>query len=80
MRLGGVPVDDRLVLRLGQVVNDRALASKLTMAYTFRSQILNFTQAEREKILLALDHRPAGLEDLYRQLLTGSFWRSTQRI
>ena len=80
MRLGGVPVDDRLVLRLGQVVDDRALASKLTLAYTFRSEILNFTQAEREKILWALDRRPAGLEDLHRQLLTSPFWKSHQRI
>lgn len=80
MLVGGVQVEDRLVLRLARVVADPALAGKLSMAYTLRSHVLNLTYPERQKILDALDEAPAGLEELRQELVLHAAWQLRQRL
>ena len=80
MLLGGVPIEDRLLLRLARVVHDPALAGKLGMAYTLRSGVLNLSYPERQTILTALEHHPAGLEGLHEQLVGHQAWQLRQRL
>ena len=80
MLLGGVPIEDRLLLRLARAVDQPALAGKLTMAYTLRSAVVNLTTDERQAILAALDSRPAGLEALHSQLREHAAWRLRERL
>jgi hypothetical protein len=76
----GVSVEDRLILRLATVVTDVQLASKLSMAYTFRSEVLNLSFAERQVIVGVLENQPAGLEALYEQLVGEPAWNVRQRL
>jgi hypothetical protein len=78
--LGGVEVDDWVVLRLAGAVQHRALSRKLSMACTFRSPVLNLTIAERYTILAILDDPPTGLEGLREHLLANQTWRLRERI
>jgi hypothetical protein len=78
--LGGVPIEDRLVLRLARAVDDSGLAGKLTMAYTLRSQVVNLTHDERQTILSALQRQPEGLEQLHDQLVEHAAWQLRQRL
>ncbi len=80
MLLGGVSVEDRLVLRLARVVGDGALAGKLNMAYTLRSAVLNLTYSERQTILDALEGGASGLSELRAELLSNPAWQLRQRL
>ena len=80
MLLGGVDVEDRVVLRLAGAVQHRALSRKLSMAWTLRSPVLNLTVSERDTILAALADAPRGLEGLRELLLAHKAWRLRERL
>jgi hypothetical protein len=72
--LGGVWVEDGVVLRLAEVLRHRALSRKLSMACTLRSPVVNLTDAERHTILAVLDEPPPGLEGLRELILANPQW------
>lgn len=80
MLLGGVPIEDRIVLRLARVVADASLAAKLNMAYTLRSEVVNLTYPERQAIIAALEQRPDGLDGLHELLVANHAWQLRQRL
>jgi hypothetical protein len=80
VRLGGVPIEDRLLLRLARAVHDPALSGKLATAYTLRSEVLNLSFPERQTILTTLERGPAGLEELHEQLVRHEAWQLRQRL
>jgi hypothetical protein len=79
MLVGGVPVDDRLIRELARVVHP-TLKGKLDTALLYRAKVLGLTIAERETILKALEHPPAGLEKLRSILLQDSRWHLNERL
>jgi hypothetical protein len=56
--LGGVPVEDRQVLRIAGLV-DPNLGSKLVTAYRLHFPVVALNYREREAILAALETAPA---------------------
>ena len=80
MLLGGVSVEDRLVLRLARVVPDAGLSGKLNMAYTLRSAVVNLTYPERQTILEALEGGSPGLDELRLELGAHPAWQLRQRL
>jgi hypothetical protein len=68
MLLGGVPVEDRQVLRIAGFV-DPTLGSKLVTAFRLHFPVVALSYREREAILAALETAPA-LRDL-RDALAG---------
>ena len=78
--LGGVPIEDRFVLRLARTVADTALASKLYMAYSLRSEGVNLNYIERHAILETLEQEPVGFEGLLERLLADYAWQLRQRL
>ena len=80
MVLGGVEVEDRVVLRLAGAVRHRPLSRKLSMAWTLRSPVVNLTVSERDTILATLADDPLGLEGLRDLLLVHEAWRLRERL
>ena len=75
MLLGGVPIDERDIPEIARLLRP-ALASKLTVARTFRSEVIALTAEERDEILLAVERAPGQLdEDLRDLILRQSSWR-----
>ena len=74
MLVGGVPVDERLLRRLAEVVPP-AVARRLDMALFYRAAVLGLTSAERRAILAALENPPSGLENLRATLVQDPSWR-----
>jgi hypothetical protein len=72
--LGGVWVEDGMVLRLTAAIQHKALSRKLSMAYRLRSPVVNLTVAERHTILAVLEEQPPGLDALRERLLTDQAW------
>jgi hypothetical protein len=79
MLLGGVAVDDRLILELARLV-DSSLGGKLRTASTLRAKVFALTRTEKEKILDALGDPPPQLEGLRTRLLADDGWRLQQRL
>jgi hypothetical protein len=75
--VGGVPVDERLLRRLADVVPP-ALARRLDTALFYRAAVLGLTAAERRAILAALENPPSGLENLQATLVQDPAWRHAQ--
>ena len=80
MVLAGVTVEDGVILRLAGAVNDLPLANKLKLAHTLRSQVLNLTFAERQKILAALEDPRTGLEGVRETLLAHPTWQLRAKL
>ena len=80
MVLGGVPIEDGFVLRLARAVAHPALASKLNMAYTLRSEVVNLNYTDRHAILEALEQKPVGLDGLLERFLADDAWQLRQRL
>lgn len=80
MLLAGVTVEDSLILRLAAAVDDFGLARKLKLAHTLRSQVLNLTIAERQRILAVVEDPRSGLEDLRELLVANQAWRLRERL
>ena len=78
MVLGGVEVEDRLVLELARIVPPN-LGRKLATAHALRSQVIALTTDEREAVLDALERPPESLGDLREALLAEVQWRSRRR-
>ena len=74
MLVGGVPVDERLLRRLAEVVPP-AVARRLDLALFYRAAVLGLTAAERRAILDALENPPPGLENLRATLIQDPAWR-----
>jgi hypothetical protein len=72
--VGGVPVDERLLRRLAEVVPP-AVARRLDLALFYRAAVLGLTAAERRAILDALENPPPGLENLRATLIQDPAWR-----
>jgi hypothetical protein len=75
--IGGVPVDERLLRRLAEVVPP-AVARRLDMALFYRAAVLGLTAAERRAILVALEDPPSGLENLRATLIQDPAWRQPE--
>lgn len=80
MLLGGVWVEDGIVLRLAESLQDRGLSRKLRMAFTLRSSVVNLTVAERHAILAILNDPPAGLDGLREVILANPKWAIYERL
>ena len=78
MVLGGVHVEDRLILELARIVPTN-LGRKLTTAHGLRSQVIALTADEREAVLDALERPPESLGDLREALLGEVQWRHRRR-
>ena len=78
MLVGGVPVDERLLRRLAEVVPP-AVARRLDMALFYRAAVLGLTSAERRVILAALENPPSGLENLRATLIQDPSWRPPEK-
>jgi hypothetical protein len=78
MVLGGVPIEDRFVLRLARLVGDAELASKLYMAYSLRFEAVDLNYIERHAILATLEQQPAGFEGLLERLVADYAWQLRQ--
>ena len=75
MLLGGVPIDDRPIPLLAELL-PTALANKLRVARTFGSRVVALTAEEREQILMAIERAPGKLDDDLRYLiLRETSWR-----
>ena len=74
MLLGGLWVEDGVVLRLAEALRHRALSHKLSTACTLRSPVVNLTVAERHAILALLNHPPPGLANLRKLVLANPRW------
>jgi uncharacterized protein (DUF1778 family) len=72
--LGGVWVEDGVVLRLAEALRHKALSRKLSIACTLRSPVVNLTVAQRHAILAVLDPPPPGLEGLRKLILANPRW------
>lgn len=80
MLMGGVPVEDRLILELSEAL-PRPLAHKLRTAYALRASVLGLTSSERQLILEALEEpRAEGLRGLRETLLQDPAWRLRRRL
>ena len=77
MLVGGVPVDERLLRRLAEVVPP-AVARRLDLALFYRAAVLGLTAAERRAILAALENPPPGLENLRATLIQDPAWRQPE--
>ena len=77
MLVGGVPVDERLLRRLAEIVPP-AVARRLDTALFYRAAVLGLTAAERRAILSALENPPSGLENLRRTLIQDPAWRQPE--
>jgi hypothetical protein len=75
--VGGVPVDERLLRRLAEIVPP-AVARRLDTALFYRASILGLTAAERRAILTALENPPSGLENLRATLIQDPAWRQPE--
>ena len=80
MLLGGVWVEDGVVLRLAEALRHRALSHKLRMACTLRSPVVNLTVTERHTILAVLHDPPPGLEGLRTLILENPQWMLYERL
>lgn len=80
MLLGGVWVEDGVVLRLAEALRDKALSRKLRMACTLRSPVVNLTLAERHAILAVLGDPPLSLEGLRELILANPRWMLYPRL
>ena len=72
MMLAGIPVADKDVLELAQLLRDAAfdgVAEKLENAYDVETKVLALTIADREAILRTLEDPPKGLAELRGVLL-----------
>ena len=78
MVLGGVPIEDRFVLRLARLVGDSELASKLYMAYSLRLEAVDLNYIERHAILATLEQQPSGFEGLLERLVADYAWQLRQ--
>lgn len=74
MLLGGLWVEDGVVLRLAEALQHKALSRKLSTAYTLRSPVVNLTVAERHAILALLNDPPPGLAGLRKLVLANPRW------
>lgn len=79
MLLGGVPIDDRLVRRLSEIL-DRRLGNKLDHALLFRAQIVALTREEKDAILAALEKAPPDLEPVRELLTADAQWHVRGRL
>ena len=73
MFLAGLPVPDKLILELAQLLRDNdseETAERLENAYDNQVKLLALSIGEREDIILALDDPPDGLEELRGVLLS----------
>ena len=77
--LGGVWVEDGVVLRLAEALRHGALSRKLSMACTLRSPVVNLTMAERHAILAVVDAPPPSLKGLRELILANPGWMLHQR-
>ena len=68
MLLGGVPIEDRHIPELARLL-PKTLASKLTVARTFGSQVVALTSEERRQIVMAIERAPGTLDDDLRYLI-----------
>ena len=78
MLFGGVPVEERLLRQLLQVVPP-IVARRLETALFYRAAVLGLTAPERRAILAALENPPAGLENLRATLIQDPAWRQPER-
>jgi len=78
--LGGVWVEDGVVLQLAEALPHRPLAHKLRMACTLRSPVVNLTVAERHSILAVLSDPPPPLEELRELVLDHPQWVLYERL
>ena len=74
MLLGGVWVEDGVVLRLAEALRDNVLSRKLRMACTLRSPVVSLTLAERHAILAVLGDPPPSLESLRTLIVANPRW------
>ena len=80
MLVSGVPVDERLLRRLADVVPP-AVARRLDMALFYRTAVLGLTAAKRRGILTALETPPPGLrENLRATLVQDPSWRQPEGL
>ena len=79
MLMGGVPVEDRLILQLSLALPP-ALAHKLKTAYVLKASVLGLTTDERQTILAALEKPPTELQTLRDTLLQDPAWRLRERL
>jgi hypothetical protein len=77
--VGGVPVDERLLRRLAEVVPP-AVARRLDMALLYRAAVLGLTRSERRAIVAALENPPSGLENLRATLVQDPSWRQPEGL
>ena len=81
MFLAGLPIPDRLVLELAQLVDDdQDLAMKLRSALARDVKVLALDKDERETILAALDDAPPGLGELRATLRQEHTWRQREGL
>jgi len=78
--LAGVPVTDRLVLKIAHLVDDEQLETKLRSALARDVRVLALEIPERETILAALDDPPDGLAELRGVLLSERDWRQREGL
>ena len=77
--MGGIWVEDGLILKLSRVVNP-SLAHKLKTAYSLRASVLNLSADERRAVLAVLEKPPPALEGLSEVLSESLDWRPARRI
>jgi hypothetical protein len=77
--LAGVPVRRRFVKQLAAEV-DEPTASKLARAVEHKAVILNLDIDDRERLLQAMEHAPAGLAELRGVLLAEHTRRQRQGL
>ena len=83
MLLAGLPVPDRLVLKLVQCLRTEGLndtAEILEGAYDNERGIVALTISDREAILRALEYCPYGLSELRGVLLLEHEWRLAEGL
>ena len=79
MLVGGVPVDERLLRRLAEVVPPE-VARRLDGALFSRAAVVSLTGSERRAILAALENPPSGLENLRATLVQDPSWRQPEGL
>ena len=83
MFLAGLPVDDKLVLRLAAKLRDAGLAGtaeRLENAYDRETRVLALNIRERDEILQALVDCPDELAELRAVLVQQQMWRRLEGI
>ena len=79
MVVNGATVDDRLVLELAREVDHPGLAHKLSLAYRFRSEVVNLSSSERALVLTALERGSFEFRALRAEFAAHAAWRSVTR-